>query len=255
MEPVRIIFTKEYMHPWMLSYYIERFSTLMARLEISLQIPQILAAGIDPQELRLYQGSRNLWEGLLEPALIQQLPFKEKSEEPYLEIQQWIPLTSSEKSVQEDFFRHLNRVKRPEIWIVGPTPKLFFDIYSEHFLKVSSITFKSPGEMTVDIGSGVGEVIHELRYGHRREQRERERHEEEMKQKRLETERLKQEVLSKMLDYAKKMKETDVKVSIQGNLAETIKITVDNLEVLNEKARATLQLPESRQPDNSEQIE
>lgn len=43
MEPIRVIFTKEYMHPWLLSYYIDRFSTLMARFEISMQIPQVLA--------------------------------------------------------------------------------------------------------------------------------------------------------------------------------------------------------------------
>jgi len=249
MEPVRVIFTKEYMHPWMLSYYIDRFSTLMARLEISMQIPQVLAAGVGPQEIRLFQGSRSLWEGLLEPPLTQELPLRQKPEAIHLEIEQRIPLVSSEKNVERDFFHHLNRVKRPEIWIEAATPKLFFNIYSEHFLNVRSVTFKSPGEMTVDIGSGVGEAIHELRYGHRREQRDSERHKEEMKQKRLETERLKQEVLSKMLDNVKKMKEMDVTLSIQVNCEETIHMAVHNLETLNERAGAILEVPELSQPD------
>lgn len=251
MEPIRVCFTGEYMHPWMLSYYISRFSTLMTRLDICVQIPQVLATGIDPQKVHLLQGSRNLWGGPLEPTFAQELPLLEKVEGPNPEIESWIPLASSEKNVQEDFFHHLNRVMRPEIWIVDATPKLVFDIYSKDFLYVRSVTFKSPGEMTVDVGSGLGEVLHELRYGHRREKREREQHEEEMKQKRLETELLKQKVLSKMLENAKKMKENDLTVSIQVNCGETVRITADNIEALNNRTGAILELPEFGQSNDS----
>jgi len=244
------------MHPWMLSYYIDRFSTLMARLELCLQISQALAAGIDPQILHFNQRSRNLWGGTEVPAFHKTLPFLEKRDEPPRdEIQQWIPLVSDEKLTQEVFFQGLNRVKRPEIWIVEPTPKLLFDIYSENFINVRSVSFCSPGNMTLDIGSGLGEVIHELRYGDRREQREREQHEErmeqkhelheeEMKQKTLETKLLEQEVISKALDNIKKAKEIGLIESLQVQLRKAVGVGVEDLETLNERTGAILAFPE-----------
>jgi phosphotransferase system IIB component len=256
VETIRVDFMRQYMHPWMLSYYIDRFSTLMARLELCIQISQLMAAGIDPQILRFHERSRNLWEGIEEPIYTETLPLFEKPDEPpHAGVQRWIPFVSDEKIVREDFFQSLTRVKRPEIWIVDPTPKLLFDIYSKQFLNLRSVTFESPGDMTFDVGSGLAEVIHEIRYGHRREQRERKAHEENMKQQKLKTERLRQQVLSAVLDNVKKMKEIGLTGVIQANLGETIQITVGNLEVLNEKARATLELPESRQPSNPKEID
>lgn len=234
----------QYMHPWMLSYYIEKFSTLMSRIELCIKISEVLAAGTDPQKLHFLQGSRNLWEGIEEPVFPQILPLSEKPEGSYPEIQRWIPLASAMDKTREDFFQHLNRVKRPEIWIMEPTPKLLFDIYSERFLNVRSVTFESPGEMTVDVGSGLAEVIHELRYGHRRELRERERHEEEMKQKKLDTQRLEQEVISKILDNVKKMKEMGLIESVHASLSEVVEAAVNGLEILNERIVAVLEFAE-----------
>lgn len=224
----------------------------MTRLDICIQIPKVLAMGIDPQRVHLLQGSRNLWEGLLEPTVIQEPLLLEEVKKPHPEIESWIPLALSENNVKEDFFYKLTRIKRPEIWIVDAAPKLVFDIYSKDFLYVRSVTFKSPGEMTVDVGSGLAEVLHELRYGHRREKREHERHKEEMKQKILETELLKQELLSKMLENVKIMKESDLSGSIQANCGDTIRITVDNIEALNERIGVTLELPETNQPKDSQ---
>ncbi len=244
MESVKVRFMRQYMHPWMLSYYIDKFSTLMARIELCMKISQALAEGADPQKLHFLQRSRNLWEGIEEPAFAQTLPLLEKPGVPYPEIQRWIPLASPMDNIQEDFFKHFNRVKRPEIWVMEPSPKLLFDIYSERFLNVRSATFESPGEMTVDVGSGLAEVIHELRYGHRRELRERERHEEEMKQKKLETKLLEQEVISKIIDNIKKMKEIGLIESVHANLAEVVEIAIDTLEILNERTGATLEFAE-----------
>ena len=88
MESIRVRFTGGYINPWMLSHYISKFSTLMTRLDICLQIPQVLALNINPQKIYLVKGSRNLWDEPLKPDFITlKVPLLRRSEDLYQDME------------------------------------------------------------------------------------------------------------------------------------------------------------------------
>jgi len=252
-EPIQILFQRKYVQPWILSYYLDRFSSLLTRLELCIQISSALGTGVHPQEICIIQRSRNLWDDY-QVSTGQQLiestggAVADSQEQ---KVSLLLPVTRNQKLVNKEFFYYLHRVKRPNALILSNGKRTpLFDIYSEDFLVVRSLVFNSPGDMTVDVGSGLAEVIHELRYGHHREKREQKSHEKDMEKKTLETALLEQELLSKTLDNVRKMQDIGLKVVIKSELGKVIQTTIKDIASLNQKTDVILELPEIKEKEN-----
>lgn len=114
-EPIQVCFKRKYMQPWILSYYMDRFSSFLTRLELCIQISSALGKGVHPKEICIIQRSRNLWDEYQVP-IGQQLLESTNGTSGDLKEQKVSLLLShakNQKSINKDFFYYLHRVKRP----------------------------------------------------------------------------------------------------------------------------------------------
>ena len=231
MEQLNIRFSGERLSPWLVSHYIEQFSTYMARLEVCLQLARQLSEGEDPRRIFLIQKSSDLW-----------LPKLIKPSE-----QLWIALGDANKKLNPDFFYYLNRIKRPSPWVLRDnTPALLIDVTSPEFIYLKRVQFNSPGEVSFNIGLGIAEIIRELRYGKAMEKRRKEEHVEIIRQKKLENQIREQELLGVAMENVLSMEELkELPGEYQIQIGNTLEVNIGGLKRLNENADgSTMLLPE-----------
>lgn len=231
MERLRICFRSDQLSPWVVSHYIEQFSTYMARMEVCLQVARLLSEDEDPRRIFLIQKSRDLWlPKILEP-----------------DQQLWIALGDAKRGLNHDFFDYLNRIRRPSPWLLHDNvPKPLLDVSSPEFIYLKRLEFNSPGEVSFNIGLGLAELLREIRYGKAMEQRRQEKHAETMRQQKLENQIREQELLGAAMDNVRRMENLrDLPGEYHIKIGNALEINVGGLQKLNEKTEVnTMMLPE-----------
>jgi len=226
MKSVRIRFSADQYSPWMISNYIDRFSSLATNLAIAKKLALVLSEGLNPRMISLVHQSRDLWS-IGYPT------------HPNDDIAWFVPLVATnEHGPNEYFFDLLRKLKRPMPVILSDEEiNPLIDIYSPDVIKLLTASFNSPGYVTFSLGLGLGELLHEIRFGKKKELREQEKHKHEIRAITLDNQKREQELLAIALDNAERMEKLQrVGRDYVNKIGETMESTIDSLETLNQKA-------------------
>jgi hypothetical protein len=236
MGNLTVHFSADKYSPWMISNYIDRFSSITTNLAIAKKLAIVLSEGQNPTRIRLMHNSRDLWD----------IHYPVRAENYEDSVAGLTPLVSTNKrGPNEDFFRRLRRLKRPMPIIISEDEiKPLVDIYSSETVQLRTASFDSPGDVTFSLGLGLSELLNEIRFGKKRQLLEQEKHKHEIRAIDLDNQKREQEVLALALNNVDRMKKLQ---TVHGEYAikidETMKIAIGSLNTLNEKANIQLSNP------------
>ena len=225
MRTVTITFQADTYSPWMISNYIDRFSSLITNIAIAKEITLALLQGISPEMISIGTKSYDIWD-----------PKNNKSLKRTMKEQTSLILENDKKPNQL-FFSSLLKIKRPLLIVERNDLIEGLAGYNTQIIRLLSASFNSPGDLTFSVDIGLAKLLNEIRFGKNRELREQEMHETNLKT--IELENLKHQM--DMIESALKIyMGYDLLLESNSELApvilDTIKSTINSLDHLNEKA-------------------